>query len=159
MMRDAGETRFPHVFTLDDHAHGAQRLREGEWGNPVSPSPNRWWGRPVTPQAGVRFDRLTAGGSTGSPQAVRQAHRRRFDRLTAGGETRFPRKFTSVIHAAAPHNDKMNMGFSWEGCALPNPPAGGLCSPQTVMSMAHNAAMNMGYLWEGRPLPGPPPLG
>ncbi len=42
------------------------------------------------------------------------------------GETRFPRMFTSVVHAAAPHNDKMNMGFSWEGAALPNPPAGGL---------------------------------
>ncbi len=23
--------------------------------------------------------------------------------------------FTSVIRAAAPHNDTMNMGFSWEG--------------------------------------------
>jgi len=41
----------------------------------------------------------------------------------------------------------------------PNPPAGGLCSHQTVMRMGHNAAMTMGHLWEGRPLPGPPPLG
>ncbi len=38
------------------------------------------------------------------------------------GEIRFPHMFTSVIHAAAPHNDKMKMGFSWEGVALPNPP-------------------------------------
>ncbi len=46
--------------------------------------------RLAPPQAGVRFDRLTAGGSTGSPQAVRPAHRRRFDRLTAGGSTGSP---------------------------------------------------------------------
>ncbi len=32
---------------------------------------------------------------------------------------------------------------TWEGCALPNPPAGGLCSPQTVMRMAPNAAMTI----------------
>jgi len=41
-------------------------------GNPVSPFPNRCWERLAPPQAGVRFDRLTAGG-----------------------ETRFPRIFTS----------------------------------------------------------------
>ncbi len=46
-----------------------------------------------------------------------------------------------------------------KGCALPHPPPGGLCSPQTPMRGAHNAAMNVGHLREGRPLPGPPPLG
>ncbi|GEM_PF-5613427 len=38
------------------------------------------------------------------------------------GETWFPHIFTSAVHAAAPHNDEMNMGFSWEGAALPHPP-------------------------------------
>jgi len=56
-------------------------------------------------------------GAAGAPQAGA-----RFDKLTTGGETRFPRMFTSVIHAAAPHSDTMNIGFSWEGYALPNPP-------------------------------------
>jgi len=46
--------------------------------------------------------------------------------------------FTSAIHAAAPHNDKMNMRFSWEGYALPNPPCWRVVS------------------WEGCALPNPP---
>jgi len=47
------------------------------------------------------------------------------------GETRFPHTplrgamFTSAVHAAAPHTEGMKKGSSWEGCALPNPPAGG----------------------------------
>ena len=34
-----------------------------------------------------------ASGSINSPQAVRQAHRRRFDKLTAGFDQRVPRPF------------------------------------------------------------------
>ena len=30
----------------------------------------------------------------------------------------------SAVHAAAPHNDRMKIGSSWEGVALPNPPRG-----------------------------------
>ena len=30
----------------------------------------------------------------------------------------------SAVYAAAPHNDRMNIGSSWEGYALPNPPRG-----------------------------------
>jgi len=33
--------------------------------------------------------------------------------------------FTLALHAAPPHPDGMNIGYSWEGYALPNPPAGG----------------------------------
>jgi|GEM_PF-1884928 len=32
---------------------------------------------------------------------------------------------TSALHAAAPHNDRMNIGSSREGYALSHPPAGG----------------------------------
>jgi len=87
----------------------------GEWGNRVSPCPNHSWERLAPLQAGARFDKLTTGG-----------------------ETRFPRMFTSAVHAATPHTDKMNMSFSWEGCALPNPPR------RRVVS------------WEGCALPNPP---
>ena len=31
---------------------------------------------------------------------------------------------TSAAHAAPPHTNRMKIGSSWEGCALPNPPAG-----------------------------------
>ena len=53
--------------------------------------------------------------------------------------------FTSAIHAAPPHTDGMKKGSSWEGAALPDPPAGGGmgkpgfpipllegCAPQTL---------------------------
>ncbi len=65
---------------------GVVRQAHHRWGNPVSPHPNRRRGRLAPPQAGGRFDRLTAGG-----------------------ETRFPHMFTSVIHAAAPHNAGMKI--------------------------------------------------
>jgi len=72
--------------------------------------------------------------------------------------------FTLAVHAAPPHPDGVTIGCSWEGVALPNPPAGGgmgepgfpiplpagVCSRETVMRMAHHAAMPM--TWErGRP--------
>jgi hypothetical protein len=38
---------------------------------------------------GLWFDRLTTGGSTGSPQVVRQAHHRCFDRLTTGASPKY----------------------------------------------------------------------
>jgi len=41
--------------------------RQGEWGNPVSPCPNCCWKRLAPPQAGARFDRLTAGGEPRFP--------------------------------------------------------------------------------------------
>ena len=31
---------------------------------------------------------------------------------------------TAAVHAAPPHTNRMNIGSSWEGCALPNPPTG-----------------------------------
>jgi len=47
----------------------------GGWGNPVSPFLNRWWERLAPPQAGVRFDRLTAGGETRLPHMFTSEHR------------------------------------------------------------------------------------
>ncbi len=41
----------------------------GGWRNPVSPCPNRPWGRLAPLQAGVRFDRLTAGGEPRFPHS------------------------------------------------------------------------------------------
>ncbi len=68
----------------------------GGWGNPVSPCPNL--GAAGAPQAGVRFDKLTAGG-----------------------ETRFPRIFTSGIHAAAPHKARMKILLFLGGLRPPKP--------------------------------------
>ena len=71
----------------------------------------------------------------------------------------------------APHTDGMKKGSSWEGCALPNPPAGGgrgkpgfplplfesLCSPQPSMRLTpHTDGMKKGSSWEGCALPHPP---
>jgi len=92
-------------------SHCWERLappQAGGWGNPVSPYP-------------------TVGSGW-------RPHRQ------GDGETRFSRMFTSVIHAAGPHNAGMKILLgglrppkpsrgrvvSREGCALPNPPAGGL---------------------------------
>ena len=36
----------------------------------------------------------------------------------------FSKTITSAVHAAALHTDGMNIGSSWEGCALPHPPTG-----------------------------------
>jgi len=51
----------------DPAGRGAVRQAHRRWGNPVSPFPNRGWERLAPPQAGVRFDRLTAGGETRFP--------------------------------------------------------------------------------------------
>jgi len=34
---------------------------------------------------------------------------------------------TAAVHAAPPHTNRMNIGSSWEGAALPNPPTGWGC--------------------------------
>jgi len=59
---------------------------------------------PTGGNAEARFPRPSTGVE-GAGHPSRQGH----------GATRLPHMFTSVIHAAAPHNDTMNMGFSWEG--------------------------------------------
>jgi len=46
---------------------GAVRQAHRRWGTPGSPFPNRRWGHLAPPQAGARFDRLTAGGEPRVP--------------------------------------------------------------------------------------------
>ncbi len=73
---------------------------------------------PLNPQGGARFDKLTAGGLTGAPQA---------------GKPGFP-VCSPQARTCGAHTDTMNMSFSWEGvggAAAPRPcaqtlPAGGL---------------------------------
>jgi len=45
---------------------------------------------------------------------------------------------TSAVYAAAPHLDGMKKDSSWEGCALPNPPADG----SRPGAAPHNARSN-----------------
>ncbi len=132
-----GETGFPQFPTAG--GSGWHPPQAGGWGNPVTPVPNRCWKRLAPPQAG-------GWGNPVTP--VPNRCWKRLDPHRQGdGETRFPRMFTSVIHAAAPHNAGMNIvlflggrsppgnnppaGRVWEGFALPDSPAGGLCSPQS----------------------------
>ncbi len=75
------------------------------------------------------------------------------------GEPRFPRMFTSVIHAAAPHNDKMNMGFSWEGAALPNPPRRQAMFTSDAHSRGAQRRDEHGASSGGPPPPWPSPAG
>ncbi len=92
----------PYVH-LRPHARGAQ-LREGEWGNPVSPTPNRCWERLAPPSAGVRFDRLTAGGETRFPRMFTSGPMRGAHNSGRGnGETRFPQPPTAVGSGWRPH--------------------------------------------------------
>jgi len=64
-----GETRFPHMFTsgLMRGAHNARmKILYCSWEGVALPNPPGGEGLPP-PQAGVRFDRLTAGGETWFP--------------------------------------------------------------------------------------------
>jgi len=79
--------------------------------------------------------------------------------------------FTVAVHAAPPHNAAMKKGCSWEGCALPDPPAGGgtgkpgfpiplLQQPMFTLAIhaaaPHTNRMKRGSSWEGCALPHPP---
>jgi len=36
----------------------------------------------------------------------------------------YSKTITLAVYAAAPHTNSTNIGCSWEGCALPDPPTG-----------------------------------
>ncbi len=89
-----GETRVPHPPTAVGGAWCPTGRDMGKPGFPVcSPQSfitlpsGRGLGKPGFPISQPPL------GAAGAPQAGV-----RFDRLTAGGETRFPRMFTSVVH-------------------------------------------------------------
>ena len=63
-------------------------------------------------------------GKPGFPIPLRKGCALTFAQAGGWGKPGFP-MFTSAVHAAAPHTNRMNIGSSWEGAALPNPPAGG----------------------------------
>ncbi len=75
--RPGARARQAFAARADAHSQPPLRARKlrppkpspqaGGWGNRVSPFPNRWWERLAPSQAGVRFDRLTAGGETRFP--------------------------------------------------------------------------------------------
>ena len=92
----------------DEHRLGARasRPRRGSAGKVTAPLPS-------PPPAGGRE-------SGSSPQ--RGEVRRWVQRRMRVGEQPM---FTVAVHAAAPHNAAMKKGCSWEGCAFPDPPAGG----------------------------------
>ena len=97
------------MFTVAVHAalphHAAMNIRLFLGGR-SPPKPSRGWGHGET-----RFPHAPAGRGR--------------------GETPFPHTplrepmFTLAVHATLPHTDGMKTGCSWEGCVLPNPPAGG----------------------------------
>jgi hypothetical protein len=94
--------------TPDEHRLGARaaRPRRGSAGTVTAPLPS-------PPPAGGR-----ESGSSPQRGEVRRGGQRR---MRVGEQP----MFTLAVHAAPPHTDGMNIGSSWEGCALPNPPAGG----------------------------------
>ncbi len=134
-----------HRWTWEGFALPNPPRREEEWGNPVSPCPNRRWERLAPPQAGVRFDRLTAGGETRFPHVPTAVGSGWRPHRQGDGETRFSHVPTAVGSGWHPQGRGMGKpGFpvcshqpsmrlrrikpegkyycSWEGCALPNPP-------------------------------------
>ena len=113
--RGCGETRFPHTPAPAAYVHlsrpcgcAAQRRNE----NKVVPgraAPSQTlprvgaWGNPVSPcPCGAG-----AWGNPVSPPPRREP------------------MFTLAVHAAPPHTNSTKIDCSWEGAALPNPPAGG----------------------------------
>jgi len=91
--------------------------RQGEWGNPVSPVPNRWWERLAPPGRGMgkpgfpsSQPRLGAAGPPGQGEwgnPVSPVPNRGWERLAppgrGNGETRFPQFPTAVGSGWRPH--------------------------------------------------------
>ena len=116
--RGDGGTWFPHVHLSrpcgsaapcrNEHRLGARaaRPRRGSAGKVTAPLPS------PPPAGGESPAPPPSGGRLG--EGLRR-------RMRVGEQP----MFTVALHAALPHTDGMKTGCSWEGCALPNPPAGG----------------------------------
>ncbi len=66
------ETRFPRMFTLDGHAHGAQRRNENSsWEGCALPNPPRWR---VVSWEGCALPNPPAGGLFSPQTVMRMAH-------------------------------------------------------------------------------------
>jgi len=49
---------------------------------------------------------------------------------------------SSAVHAAAPYTNRMNIGSSWDGYALPDPPAGrGMGKPGFPIPLLESQAL------------------
>ena len=105
-----GHVRRSCAWRTPPAAHGpgarASRPRRGAAGTVTAPLPS-------PPPAG--------GGESGSTPQRGEGRRGGQRRMRVGEQP----MFTLAVHAAPPHTNRMNIGSSWEGCALPNPPAGG----------------------------------
>jgi len=80
-----------------------------------------------------------------------------------GGGSMLRTAVTSAIHAAPPYPDGMTRGCSWEGCALPHPPAGGgMGKPGFPIPLREGLALPGAGGWTTRAVqsprgtPGPP---
>ncbi len=126
-----GNPGFP-MFTLDGHAHGAHRRDENgvSLGGPPPPWPSPAGGGNRAPPRREGF------GSTGSPQV---------------GKPGFPVCSPQTVMRMAHNAGTKILYCSWEGAALPNPPAregiGETWFPRIFTSgpirRAHNAGMKI----------------
>ena len=140
----AGNAPFAAFRFLQPSRRGGLPTRwAGVWGNPVSSIFISVVDAAAPHNAGVNIVLFLGGLRPPNPSCWRVGSREgvgaRRRRAPTPKPSRGRAMFTSDGHAAAPHNDKMNMGFSWEGAALPNPPRWRVVS------------------WEGFTLPNPPP--
>ncbi len=132
----------------------------GGMGKPGFPISQPLVGAAGAPLAGVRFDRLTAGGKPGFPISQPLVGAAGAPHREGDGETWFPHIFTSDGHAhGAQRRDDHGVSLGerrppkpsprgglpgrgqGRGAAAPlrpNPPARGLCSPQSQAHLAHS---------------------
>jgi len=110
-----------------------------------------WFPHPPAPADHVHVSPHSRGAQD-PMQTARECGR---PALVASTRARCPRSrpmFTSAVHAAPPYTNRMNIGSSWKGCALPNPPAGGgMGKPGFSIPLLEGQALPRAGVW-GNPV-------